>query len=136
MTKKEKAKIEAEIKTRKDNLNTIRDTFGYDSTEVFIVKSEISLLENILNQTKPEKPRRKYKQRKDKGKTRTNNNSQKVMYINKEGDLFVQIRENGEYVKTVGRLVYVNCFDYLIYGLLDKVTLSGIVLKNWRIEHK
>lgn len=54
MTKQELEKIyerlKREIETRKANLNVLIETFGWDATEVFIVKNELKLLESIVKE--------------------------------------------------------------------------------------
>lgn len=54
MTKQELEKIyqrlKREIETRKKHLDVLIETFGWDATEVFIVKNEIKLLESMLTE--------------------------------------------------------------------------------------
>lgn len=139
MNKTEKQILKNAINTRKKNLNIMYETFGYDSTEVFIVKSEIELLENLFKNNNVEAPLKKRKPRKDKGKRRSNANAQKVMYIKRDGDLFIQLNENADYVKVTDSnhtRVLIDVFDYRIEGTFVGCTLSGINLTNWRIERK
>lgn len=139
MNKTEKQILKNAIDTRKKNLNIMYETFGYDSTEVFIVKSEIELLENLFKNNNVEAPFKKRKPRKDKGKRRSNANAQKLMYIKRDGDLFIQLNENADYVKVTDSnhtRVLIDVFDYRIEGTFVGCTLSGINLTNWRIERK
>lgn len=67
-------------------------------------------------------------------KTVSKNNS-KAMYINSDGDLFIQLRENGCYLNKNGT-IYVRLGDYIAFGELFRKTKSGIALRDWRIEHE
>lgn len=63
--------------------------------------------------------------------------SVKVMYINKNGEFFIQLRPNGTYsIRNKTREVCVESYDYNIVGKLIKETQTGILLKDWRIENR
>lgn len=66
-------------------------------------------------------------------KSRTN---AKTMYINKDEDFFVQLRDDGYYLKHKNDEVYVEVFEYRIIGKIKKESKSGILLTEWRIEHQ
>ena len=135
MTKKELTQLKTAIAERKNLHQVAINTFGANSNEAWIIENELNLLENLFKE--PIKaPVKKRKPRKDKGKRRKDSNNLNVMYIKKDGNLFIQLSSGGEYVKTTGQLVYVNVFDYIIYGLLVKRTSTGIILENWRLEKK
>lgn len=135
MTRKERTALESAITIRKERLDTANEVFGYDSTESWLVKNELDLLENLFKDSLS-KPPRKYTYRKRKPR-RWSKTNLKTMYLNKDGDMFVQLVNSGEYsmMKTTDE-VSVEIFDYNIYGKLVRETNSGIVLTQWRIDHK
>lgn len=134
MTHKERTALESAITTRKKRLDTANEVFGYDSTESWIVKNELELLENLFKESLSKSPR-KYTRHKRKCSYKWGKTGIKVMYVNKDGDMFVQLVNPDEYIIKNGEVV-IEMFDYDIYGKLVRETSSGIVLEQWRIEHK